>query len=392
MIVIRPRNYRPPVGAESAAAPPENPPAAENLPVPAPAAEAPSPPADVASSAPVADAAPVLEPSPILSPASSPVPFSDHAPAPDLPAITAKLQEALGPRFDVLHPVAIGGMGTLVQLRSKALSGLFLAKVLHAQFVEDAGIRAAFRREARHVARLSGHPAIVPVFELLEEPAFACMLMPYLEGEDLDQILKRQGKLERDEALMLVGQLASLLMYGETLGVTHCDLATGNIRLDGFGQYRLLDFGLSCSASPAEATSADQAVTLSGTPAYNSPEQIRGEALDIRSDLYSLGVILVEVLTGRPLFEAPTLEELAQKHLAGDWVMPPELEADPALSKLVVKLLQVDRNQRMSSAFELAGAITALGFELPSFGKALERPWPLPPRPRRRRLEAVETS
>ena len=386
MIVIRPRNYRPPAGSESSPAEPEGEPSAIAA---APAGESGETGETGETREPQEPALKAAETAQTAAQATPPPPFADHAQAPDLPAITARLQAVLGERFDILHPVAIGGMGTLVQMRSKALGGLFIAKVLHAQFAGDAGIRAAFRREARHVARLAGHPAIVPVFELLEEPDFACMLMPFLDGEDLDQILKRQGKLDREEALMLTGQLASLLMYGETLGVTHCDLATGNIRLDGFGQYRLLDFGLSCSAAPAEQVSDSETFTLTGTPAYNSPEQLRGEPLDIRSDLYSLGVIVVEVLTGRPLFEAPTLEELAQKHLTGNWQMPPELEADPPLKNLVVKMLHVDRNQRMSSAFELAGAIAALGYEVPSFGKALERPWPLPPRPRRRRLEAA---
>ena len=275
-------------------------------------------------------------------------------------------------------------MATLFQLRHRFHGGLFAVKVLHAFLAHSRGVIATFHREAVHAARLAGHPGMVPIFDLIEVDGIPAMLMPYIEGEDLDRLLHRHGKLTRDEALMLVAQLASLLMYAETLGIAHCDLAPGNIRLDPFGQYRLLDFGLSRS----NETEHEDHISFAGTPAYNSPEQLRGEVPDIRTDLYSLGLVLAEALTGSPLIEAPTLEALAARHLAGDWTLPPEIEADPPVATLIRKLVAADRTQRMSSAFELSGALAAMGFELPSFTRSFTsvRQALNPPRPKRRRL------
>ncbi len=309
--------------------------------------------------------------------------FPAQAAYPDLAAISALLNAKLGDRFEVLQPIAIGGMATLFQLRHRKLGGLFVAKVLHAALLVDDRVLAAFCREARHVTRLSGHPAVVPVFDSFEEPGFFCILMPFVEGEDLDRLLVRAGRFSRDEALMLVAQLASVLMFAESVGITHCDLAPGNIRLDPFGQYRLFDFGLSRSNVAAN----QEWLAVAGTPAYNSPEQIRGEPPDIRSDLYSLGCILVEVITGRTLFTAPSLDLLQQKHLAADWHMPPEVEVEPAMARLVRSLLAVNPASRIQSAFELAGIVAAFGFELPSFSRSLGATLGTPPRPRRRRLE-----
>ncbi len=305
---------------------------------------------------------------------------------PDLPAIAASLERVLGRSFEVLQPISIGGMATLYQLRHRVHGGLFAVKVLHAFLADSPGVVAAFRREAIHAARLAGHPNMVPIFDLIELDGVPAMLMPYIEGEDLDRLLHRHGKFGRDEALMLAAQLASLLMYAETLGIVHGDLAPGNIRLDPFGQYRLLDFGLSRSSE----TEQEDQLPLAGTPSYNSPEQLRGEVPDIRTDLYSLGLILAEVLTGSPLIQASTLDELAACHLAGNWTLPPAVEADPPLARLIRNLVVADRAGRMSSAFELSGAIAAMGFELPSFDRSLSAGSHglHPPRPRRRRLVA----
>lgn len=311
-------------------------------------------------------------------------PLAEEAPKPDLPALVEALTRVLGQRFEILQPISIGGMATLFQLRHRFHGGLFAVKVLHAFLAQSPGVLAAFHREAVHAARLAGHPAMVPIFDLIEIDGIPAMLMPYIEGEDLDRLLHRHGKLAHDEALMLVAQLASLLMYAETLGIVHCDLAPGNIRLDPFGQYRLLDFGLSRSSE----TEHEDHISFAGTPAYNSPEQLRGEVPDVRTDLYSLGLVLAEALTGSPLLQAPTLEELATRHLAGDWTLPAEIEADPPLAELIRKLVTVDRSQRMSSAFELSGALAAMGFELPSFTRSFASSGQVlhPPRPKRRRL------
>ena len=187
------------------------------------------------------------------------------------------------------------------------------------------------------------------------------ILMPYVVGEDLDHLLERTGTFDEAEALQLAAQLSSLLSFAEAQGIVHCDLTPGNIRLDHFGNYRLLDFGISLRHGETRTAFAG------GTPLYSSPEQLRGEPLDIRSDLYALGAVLAEVFTGKPLFHADSLEDIRRRHLEGTWTMPASLPQDGAFARLLRHLLATDREQRIASAFELSGILDALGYARPEF-------------------------
>ena len=220
---------------------------------------------------------------------------------------------------------------------------------------------AGFRREATHAARLGDHPNAIPIFDSGDKEGVFFLLMPYVEGEDLDHLLQHHGPLARAEALHFAAQISSLLCHSESHGITHCDISPGNIRLDIFGRYRLMDFGVSqgMDGSPVKP--------LGGTPLYTSPEHLRGEIPDVRADIYALGLVLAEVLTGTPLLQAATLEELREQHLRGDWQLSPALEQDEAVAKLLRRMLATDREERFSSAFELSGALAALGFERPEF-------------------------
>ena len=290
------------------------------------------------------------------------------------PSLGVRLQIVLGNRFEVLDPFAVGGMATLFQVRHRVHGGLLAAKVLHEALTTRPEVMASFRREAAHAARLGGHPNAIPVFDAGEREELLYLLMPFVEGQDLDQLLQRNGPLSRGDALHFAAQLSSLLCHAESHGITHGDLAPGNIRLDTFGRYRLMDFGISHAA--------DEPIykPLGGTPLYTSPEQLRGEIPDIRADLYALGAVLCEVMTGKPLFQAETLDELRRKHLAGNWQLPEPIASDEVLARTVRKLLATDRDQRLSSAFELSETLAALGFERPEF-----RPRPVTSGPGMRR-------
>lgn len=324
-----------------------------------------------------------------MSLTQSPAPAAVPSPAPPFTdELHASLERALGSRYAVLRPIAIGGMAVIFQLRHRLTGGLFVAKIMRPELAVQASLRDAFSREARVGAQLSGHPNAVAILDLeqaeLNDRKTPFLLMPYVDGEDLDQLLARHGRLGRDEALMLLAQLGSLLMYAETEGIVHADVALGNIRLDRFGQYRLLDYGL--ARGPGEAL--DELHAMAGTPAYNSPEQLRGQRLDIRSDLYSLGLVFFHALTGQAAFATADLDELARAHLAGSWQLPDEFAADLPVAALLQSLLVVDREQRMASAFELSGAMAAMGYELPSFLRSLPGASPTP-KLRRRRLEST---
>lgn len=293
------------------------------------------------------------------------------------------LDEALGEKYEVLRPIAVGGMAVLFQLRHLRTQGLFVAKIMRRELAQEPALREAFAREARVGARVAGHPNAVPVLELADAGDLPFLVMPYIDGTDLDHVLVQRGHLSRDEAIMMLAQMASLLMYAEALGLVHGDVGLGNIRLDRFGQYRLLDYGLARGVGE----SVDSIRALAGTPAYNSPEQLQGRALDIRSDLYSLGLVLFHALTGGAAFKTTDFQELADSHLQGSWTLPAEWEADRPVAALLRSMLAVDRERRMSSAFELAGAMSALGYELPSFMRVLPSEGASIMKLRRRRLE-----
>ncbi len=300
--------------------------------------------------------------------------------------LKAILARALEGRFEVLRPVAIGGMATIFQLRHQATQGLFVAKIMHPELARQEAFHDAFKREARIGALLAGHPNAVPILDIACADDLPWLLMPYIEGEDLDTLLVRHGKLGREESLMLLAQICSLLMYAEREEIVHADVSLGNIRLDPFGQYRLFDYGLARTA----AHKLEDLSGLAGTPASSSPEQLRGELLDIRSDLYSLGLLFFHTLTGYPAFALTDVHALAEAHMAGSWTMPGEFAGDLPIATLLQGLLATHREQRLTSAFQLGGAIAALGFELPSFARALPGGVPALPRPRRRRLEALQ--
>ncbi len=301
---------------------------------------------------------------------------------PDTAAVADRLQNVFGSRFEVLRPLAIGGMATIFQLRHRLHGGLFVAKVLHPELAERKGVITSFRTEARNAARLGGHPNAVSIFDMGDLDGLFFILMPYIAGEDLDHLLERSGTFDESEALQIAAQISSLLSFAEAEDIVHCDLTPGNIRLDHFGNFRLLDFGISLSAGEVRTGFAG------GTPLYASPEQLRGEAVDVRSDLYSLGAILAEVLTGKPLFHGESLEEIRQRHLQGTWKMPASVAAGGGFGRMLRLLLATNRDERISSAFELSGILDALGYPRPEFRRkttTLVEDAP-PPSPVRRRL------
>ena len=275
--------------------------------------------------------------------------------------LAARLQNIVGNRFTVLRPIAIGGMATIFVMRHRLHNGLFVAKVLHPELVEKPGIVRGFRLEATHAALIGNHPNAVPVFDFGELDGLFFLLMPYVDGEDLDQMLLHCGPLEREEALHMAAQISSLLCHAESQGIVHCDLTPGNIRRDKFGQYRLLDLGIS------QATGPQDRPFTGGTPLYSSPELIAGRAVDVRSDLYSLGAVLGEAIDGKPLFADDTLEQIERRHREGDWRMPAALREGDPIALLLRKLLSTDPAERPASAYELSGILHALGSARPEF-------------------------
>jgi eukaryotic-like serine/threonine-protein kinase len=295
-----------------------------------------------------------------IQPSALPAKPAEAASSTATEVLQVRLAEVLGDRFHVLQAVAHGGMATIFQAQHRRHLGLFACKVLHPELALRPEVAESFRREALVAARLGDHPNAIPILDSDERNGVFFMLMPFIEGEDLDQVLRGGGPLSRDEGLHFCAQISSLLCHAESHGITHCDVAPGNLRVDLFGRYRLMDYGIA-------RTDQEPGRTLGGTPLYSSPEQILGDPVDIRTDIYALGLVLAEVLTGTPVLDTQDLAAVREQHLRADWSFSPALIADEAVARLLAHMTARDPAMRFQSAFELSGALAALGFERPEF-------------------------
>src|SRR5438067_441195 len=190
-----------------------------------------------------------------------------------------------------------GGMGVVYRARDLALERNVALKLLAPELAQDVRFRDRFLRESRLAASLD-HPAIVPVFDAGEVAGQLYIAMRLVEGTDLKALLRGEGKLEPARALAIVSQVADALDAAHERGLVHRDVKPSNVLLDARGHAYLADFGL--SRRLGEVAAALGATQSLGTVDYVSPEQIRGEELDGRADLYSLGCLLHECLTGEP--------------------------------------------------------------------------------------------
>ena len=269
-------------------------------------------------------------------------------------------------------------MAQVFLARHSGHGGAFAVKVLAEYLAQDPQIVARFEQEARTAASLSGHPNIVPIFDIGSGNGLHYLIMQFISGENLSSYLSEHGKLAPADALNVVAQTATGLVWSESKHIVHRDLKPANILLDKTGHIVILDFGISKIADVA--TGLTRPGESLGTPYYMSPEQIRGEPCDLRSDLYSLGIILFELLTGRRPFDADSIVAIQMAHLAAP--VPLLRAADPSLPEacevFVQKLLQKRREDRYQGPQELLdelqkfGATSSPGKLRPKVNAALE--------------------
>jgi eukaryotic-like serine/threonine-protein kinase len=221
-----------------------------------------------------------------------------------------------GGRYRLERPLGHGGMASVFLARDTELDRAVALKLLAENLGGDESVRRRFVREARLAARLS-HPNVVSVFDAGEDDGRPYIVMEYVDGENLAELLARRGRVPPDEARGLALQAAQGLAHAHAAGLVHRDVKPQNLILGGDGTLKIADFGI---ARAAETTALTQAGTVLGTAAYLSPEQALGEEVTPATDVYSLGVVLYELLTGRPPFQVETLDDLAQR---------PDLEVVP---------------------------------------------------------------
>ncbi|MCX7603410.1 MAG: bifunctional serine/threonine-protein kinase/formylglycine-generating enzyme family protein [Bryobacteraceae bacterium] len=268
-------------------------------------------------------------------------------------AIRTALNQVLGEKYEILEWIGGGGMAEVFLARHRAHGGLFAVKVLAEALADEPEIVARFMDEARTAATLGGHPNIAPVYDVGEWGSLHWLIMPYIEGEDLKSYLERHGRLSPPEAVSIIRQVAEALAWAGERRFVHRDLKPANIRIDLSGRVIVLDFGIAKAGdAPSARTRAGETL---GTPYYMSPEQIRAEPCDHRSDLYSLGVIFFELLTGMKPFTGDSFRAIEIGHCQK---APPALstlvpDIDPELERIVSRLLEKDREKRYSSAREL---------------------------------------
>lgn len=272
-----------------------------------------------------------------------------------------ELQALIGEKYVVVQRIGGGGMAQVFLARHRFHGGWVAVKVLAEYLAQDEAVVARFEGEARIAASLSGHPNIVPIFDIGQGEGLHYLIMQYVPGEDLAQFLRREGKLTPYDAANILAQVAEGMVWAESKHVVHRDLKPANIRLDAMGRAMLLDFGIAKTADlPDGLTRAGESL---GTPFYMCPEQIRGEVCDARSDLYALGVVFFELLTARHPFEGDSSTAIQMAHLS---TPPPSISAyEPGIpascDAIIQRLLQKRREDRFQSAAELLATLTALG-------------------------------
>lgn len=279
-----------------------------------------------------------------------------------LPQSSAPLREVIGD-FEILGKLGAGGMGAVYRARQVSLGRRVALKILPHQFMEDADSVARFQREARVAASLS-HANLVKVYSAGEADGCHFIAMELIEGEDLGQRIKHDGKLPPPEALRIIADVARGLQFGwQSAHLVHRDIKPGNIFLATDGAVKLGDLGLAKSVLGATTTGLTQTGTMMGTPYYISPEQARGDKeLDFRADIYSLGCTLYHLLTGQVPYSGTDPITIIRQHL--DAPLPAILKVWPQcpipLARLVGKMLKKSRHERHASYEELITQIESV--------------------------------
>ncbi len=274
---------------------------------------------------------------------------------PGAPAASARLDPGtiLASRYRIVSPLGKGGMGEVYRADDLELDTPVALKFLPPSLAADPLRLDRLRAEVR-LARQISHPGVCRVFDIAAAtlPGAAVpvyfLTMEYVDGEDLASLLRRIGRLPTEKATDLARQLCLALAAAHEVGVVHRDLKPANIMLDSRGKARIMDFGI---ASPATEDPA-LAAPLAGTPAYMAPEQAAGEPATVRSDIFSLGLVLYELFTGKAGVTAATLADAREFHRARDLARPSShiAEFDPAVERAIMRCLERDPANRPASA------------------------------------------
>ena len=271
--------------------------------------------------------------------------------------------QILNDRYYLEEQLGSGGMAVVFKARDLTLERKVAIKILREDFSKDQEFRLRFQQEAKAVAKLS-HPNIVTVHDFGYQDDRLFIVMEYVPGSDLKAILKSQGKLDVDEALSLLIKASAGIGHAHRAGIVHCDVKPQNLLVTPDKQIKVVDFGIAralASISPDEKSNV-----VWGSPKYFSPEQASGTAPSPASDVYSLGVVLYETLTGQLPFQADSSEELANYHR--ETLPPSARQLNPLIPYKVDEFLMVvlskDPSKRYRNASQMSTVMESLRFSL----------------------------
>ena len=257
-------------------------------------------------------------------------------------------------RYELLRRIARGGMADVYLARDAALDRQVAVKVLFPEFANDPSFVERFRREAKAAANLN-HPNIVGIYDWGQEQGTYYIVMEYVVGRSMADVLRSTGPLSPDRAAEIAADVAEALSSAHGAGLVHRDVKLGNIIVSDDGQVKVADFGIATALARRTGDNLTHIGSVMGTATYFSPEQAQGKALDGRSDLYSLGVVLYEMIVGKPPFTAETSTAVAVKHVQERPLAPSILGVSipQSLEAIILKLLAKNPANRYPRASDL---------------------------------------
>jgi len=256
-------------------------------------------------------------------------------------------------RYRIVALLGRGGMGEVYRAEDLKLSQVLAIKFLPEALSSDASALARFHSEVR-IARQVSHPNVCRVFDIGDADGVPFLTMEYIDGEDLSSVVRRIGRLPQDKAVEVSRQICAGLAAAHERGVIHRDLKPSNVMLDGAGKARITDFGLAGIAANMQGGEV-----RAGTPAYMAPEQLLGKEVTTRSDIYSLGLVMYELLTGKRAYDVTTVPELLKARQSGTLTNPSTLvrDLDPLVERVILRCLETEPGKRPATALQVAAAL-----------------------------------
>jgi tetratricopeptide (TPR) repeat protein/tRNA A-37 threonylcarbamoyl transferase component Bud32 len=278
-------------------------------------------------------------------------------------------------RYQIIEELGRGGMGKVYRVLDKELKEEVALKLIRPEIAKDEKTIERFKNELKFARKIS-HRNIGRMYELMEDKGTHFITMQYVSGQDLRGLIRQTGQLTTGKAISIAKEICEGLIEAHHQGVIHRDLKPSNIIIDKDGNARILDFGIARSVERKGITGAG---VMIGTPEYMSPEQVEGKETDQRSDIYSLGVILYEMVTGRVPFEGDTPFTVGVKHKSEIPKDPKELNEQISgdLSNVILKCLEKDKDKRYQSAQEVRSELVNIADGIPTTERVIPDKKPL---------------